>query len=92
MVREPAALAAAGGFGDTVVQLPSGSWRDVLTDRLVAVGGDGTVRLADLLARTGPEGTVGGTGAVALLLRDEQIETETEDELPQTGGEEVETA
>lgn len=92
VVREPLALAAAGGFGDTVVQLPSGPWRDVLTDRLVAVGGDGCVRLADLLARTGQDGTVAGTGAVALLLRDEQIETETEDELPETAGEETETA
>lgn len=92
VVREPLALAAAGGFGDTVVQLPSGPWRDVLTDRLVAVGGDGFVRLADLLARTRQDGTAAGTGAVALLLRDEEIETETEDELPDGAGEEAETA
>ncbi|WP_245232196.1 malto-oligosyltrehalose synthase [Micrococcus lylae] len=92
VVREPLALAAAGGFGDTVVQLPSGPWREVLTDRLVAVGGDGCVRLADLLARTGQDGTVAGTGAVALLLRDETTETETETALPETAGEEAETA
>ncbi|XNZ00406.1 malto-oligosyltrehalose synthase [Micrococcus luteus] len=90
-VREPLALAAAGGFGDTVVQLPFGPWRDALTDRLVAVGGDGCVRLTDLLARTGQDGTMVGSGAVALLLRDGQIETETEDELPETSGEETQT-
>ena len=64
----------------------------MLTDRLVAVGGDGCVRLADLLARTGQDGTVAGTGAVALLLRDETTETETETALPETAGEEAETA
>jgi (1->4)-alpha-D-glucan 1-alpha-D-glucosylmutase len=39
-------LAAAGGWGDTVVELPAGRWRDVVTGAEVTGAG---VRLADLL-------------------------------------------
>ncbi|MBC2933061.1 malto-oligosyltrehalose synthase [Nocardioides sp. zg-1228] len=42
--RLPVGLAAAGGWGDTVLELPDGRWHDVLT------GLDADGRLADLLA------------------------------------------
>lgn len=51
--RLPVGLAAAGGWGDTVLDLPEGRWHDVLT------GLDTDGRLADLLA----------THAAALLVR-----------------------
>ena len=51
-------LAAAGGFGDAVVELPRGSWRDVLADGDELVDG-GPVSLASLLAHR----------PVALLVR-----------------------
>lgn len=51
--RLPVGLAAAGGWGDTVLDLPEGRWHDVLT------GLDTDGRLADLLA----------THPVALLVR-----------------------
>ncbi|MFS0866313.1 malto-oligosyltrehalose synthase [Microbacterium sp. 179-B 1A2 NHS] len=44
--RLPAGLAAAGGWGDTVVPLPPGAWRDELTGR-VSVG---YALLAEVLA------------------------------------------
>ncbi len=53
--RLPVGLAARGGWGNTAVRLPSGAWRDVLTDRPT----DGL--LADLLA----------VHPVALLVRDD---------------------
>jgi (1->4)-alpha-D-glucan 1-alpha-D-glucosylmutase len=36
--RLPAGLAAAGGWRDTALELPSGSWTDVLTGRAVPGG------------------------------------------------------
>ena len=42
-------LAAGGGFGDAVVELPPGSWRDVLADGDDVITG-GSVSLATLLA------------------------------------------
>jgi (1->4)-alpha-D-glucan 1-alpha-D-glucosylmutase len=57
--RLPAGLAAAGGWGDTSVQLPTGAWRDLFTGRRV-VSDAGGVRLADLLDRL----------PVSLLVRD----------------------
>jgi len=42
-------LAAGGGFGDAVVELPPGSWRDVLADGDDVITG-GSVPLASLLA------------------------------------------
>lgn len=42
--RLPVGLAAAGGWGDTTLDLPDGTWHDLLT------GLDTTGRLADLLA------------------------------------------
>ncbi|GAA1446471.1 malto-oligosyltrehalose synthase [Mycobacterium cookii] len=44
VTRLPVGLAAAGGWGDTTLDLPSGTWHDVLT------GLDTDGRLADLLA------------------------------------------
>ncbi len=54
--RLPAGLAAAGGWGDTSIDLPSGRWSDELTGRTF----DGPTAVADLL-RTYP---------VALLIRE----------------------
>ncbi|GAA4368774.1 malto-oligosyltrehalose synthase [Nocardioides caricicola] len=52
--RMPVGLAAAGGWGDTALDLPPGRWHDVLT------GASTTGRLADLLA----------THPVALLVEE----------------------
>jgi (1->4)-alpha-D-glucan 1-alpha-D-glucosylmutase len=52
-------LAAAAGWADETIALPEGDWVDLLTDRPVSRGADGTVRLADLL----------GALPVALLVR-----------------------
>ena len=49
VTRAAGLLAAAGGFGDAVVEMPGGAWRDVLSDREEVVDG-GEVRLAELLA------------------------------------------
>ncbi|GAA4408084.1 malto-oligosyltrehalose synthase [Fodinibacter luteus] len=46
--RAAGLLAAAGGFGDATVEVPPGTWRDVLSDRDDVVEG-GPVLLADLL-------------------------------------------
>lgn len=53
--RLPVGLAAAGGWGDTVLDLPEGRWHDVLT------GTDTDGKLADVLA----------THPVALLVRND---------------------
>lgn len=53
--RLPVGLASAGGWGDTVLDLPEGRWHDVLT------GTDTDGKLADLLA----------THPVALLVRND---------------------
>ncbi|STD04243.1 Maltooligosyl trehalose synthase [Dermatophilus congolensis] len=47
--RAPQRLEAAGGFGESTVTLPEGTWHDVLTDDITYEGGH--VRLADLLHR-----------------------------------------
>ena len=44
VTRLPVGLEAAGGWGDTTLDLPPGTWHDVLT------GLDTDGRLADLLA------------------------------------------
>ena len=44
VTRLPVGLGAAGGWGDTALDLPTGTWHDVLT------GTSTTGRLADLLA------------------------------------------
>jgi (1->4)-alpha-D-glucan 1-alpha-D-glucosylmutase len=49
MTRFAHRLADAGGWGSSVVDLPSGSWRDVLTDRVIAAEGGNKVRLAHVL-------------------------------------------
>ena len=54
--RLPVGLAARGGWGDTVLALPEGSWTDAFT----GFPASGHVPLADLLARY----------PVALLLAD----------------------
>jgi len=46
--RLPAGLAASGGWGDTSITLPAGSWIDVLTQTSFA---SGEVAVADLLDR-----------------------------------------
>ena len=56
--RLPIGLAAAGGWGDTTVALPTGSWRDALTGEHVVSDAHG-VALAGLLTRL----------PVALLVR-----------------------
>lgn len=49
VTRFPATLAAAGGFTDETVDLPAGTWEDILTRReLTATPGNG-IHLADLL-------------------------------------------
>ena len=53
VTRLPVGLAAAGGWGDTTLDLPDGQWHDVLT------GLDTDGRLAELL----------GVHPVALLVR-----------------------
>src|SRR5436305_6458857 len=57
--RLPAGLAAAGGWRETALQLPTGAWRDLLTGER-AVSAAGGVPLAGLLDRL----------PVALLVRD----------------------
>ena len=48
VTRAAGLLEAAGGFGDTTVELPPGEWSEVLTGRRVTTDGSG-VRLAGLL-------------------------------------------
>lgn len=48
--RLPVGLAAAGGWRDTVLALPDGDWRDLLTGRTVPTDDGGVVRVAELLA------------------------------------------
>jgi (1->4)-alpha-D-glucan 1-alpha-D-glucosylmutase len=57
--RLPAGLAAAGGWGDTALALPTGAWRDLFTGER-AVSDAGGIRLGELLGRL----------PVALLTRD----------------------
>jgi (1->4)-alpha-D-glucan 1-alpha-D-glucosylmutase len=52
--RLPVGLEAAGGWGDTTLDLPAGEWRDLLTDT------PATPRLAELL----------GALPVALLVQE----------------------
>jgi (1->4)-alpha-D-glucan 1-alpha-D-glucosylmutase len=57
--RLPAGLAAAGGWGDTALQLPTGAWRDLFTGAR-AVSDAAGAPLGDVLANL----------PVALLVRD----------------------
>jgi len=57
--RLPAGLAAAGGWGDTGLQLPTGAWRDLFTGARVVSDANGAP-LAEVLGRL----------PVALLVRD----------------------
>jgi (1->4)-alpha-D-glucan 1-alpha-D-glucosylmutase len=57
--RLPAGLAAAGGWSDTGLQLPTGAWRDLLTGARVVSDANGAP-LAEVLGRL----------PVALLVRD----------------------
>ena len=59
VTRWPGRLAASGGWGEAVVVVPDGDWRDALTGRAVTAG---TVQIADLFADL----------PVALLVRAEQ--------------------
>jgi (1->4)-alpha-D-glucan 1-alpha-D-glucosylmutase len=58
VTRLPAGLAATG-WGDTMLQLPTGAWRDLLSGERVVSTADGA-RAADVLARL----------PVALLVRE----------------------
>lgn len=49
VTRAAGLLAADGGFGDATLDLPAGTWHDLLSERDVVSDGTGT-RLADLLA------------------------------------------
>jgi (1->4)-alpha-D-glucan 1-alpha-D-glucosylmutase len=49
--RLPVGLERRGGWGDTVLQLPDGEWRDEFTGSVYSAGADGPVGLVDLLAR-----------------------------------------
>ena len=59
--RLPIGLAADGGWGDTMIELPEGTWRDAVSGRLVvSKGSPGAVAVAEIL-----------TGLpVALLVRE----------------------
>ncbi|CEA08844.1 Maltooligosyl trehalose synthase [Arthrobacter saudimassiliensis] len=59
VTRLPIGLAAAGGWGDTVLQLPAGSWREVVTGALHE--SDGTIAVQDLFS----------TYPAALLVRED---------------------
>ena len=56
--RLPIGLAAAGGWGDTTIQLPSGHWHESLTGR-------------DLRGGEVPLGVLLGVAPVALLTRED---------------------
>ncbi len=60
--RLPVGLERRGGWGETRLPLPAGSWVDLLTGRRARVDGAGGVTLAELLADY----------PVALLVRDDQ--------------------
>ncbi|MGL4743805.1 MAG: malto-oligosyltrehalose synthase [Dermatophilaceae bacterium] len=47
--RAAGLLAASGGFGDALAEVPPGEWRDLLGERVHRADGDG-LRLADVLA------------------------------------------
>ncbi len=64
VTRLPVGLRAAGGWGDTVLALPPGRWRDALTGRRVRPDEQGRASLATLLA----------TYPVALLVRERVAE------------------
>lgn len=68
VTRLPVGLAARGGWGDTVLRLPAGTWRDAVSGRVFT----GATPLADLLADL----------PVALLARtDQPIEPLVEENL-----------
>ena len=41
VTRLPLGLAGSGGWGDTRLEMPEGTWRDILTDRPAAPGVEG---------------------------------------------------
>lgn len=60
--RLPVGLAASGGWRDTLLLLPEGRWRDLISGRLVVADDHGAALVADLLAKY----------PVALLVREER--------------------
>jgi (1->4)-alpha-D-glucan 1-alpha-D-glucosylmutase len=62
VTRLPEGLARAGGWDAATVQLPAGTWRDLLTGRPVVTDSTPFVRLAELLSDL----------PVALIVRDER--------------------
>ncbi|MFG1928378.1 malto-oligosyltrehalose synthase [Cryptosporangium sp. NPDC048952] len=59
VTRLPIGLEQRGGWGDTVLELPDGDWKDELTGAEYSAGADGPVGLIDVLSRY----------PVALLIR-----------------------
>ncbi|WP_211247781.1 malto-oligosyltrehalose synthase [Cryptosporangium arvum] len=51
VTRLPIGLERRGGWGDTVLELPDGEWKDVLTGAEYSAGADGPVGLIDVLSR-----------------------------------------
>lgn len=49
--RLPLRLERQGGWGDTVLELPDGEWKDELTGEVYSAGADGPVGLIDVLSR-----------------------------------------
>ncbi|GAA3397108.1 malto-oligosyltrehalose synthase [Cryptosporangium minutisporangium] len=49
--RLPVGLERRGGWGDTVLALPDGDWKDALTGATYSAGADGPVGLVDILFR-----------------------------------------
>ena len=49
--RLPIGLERRGGWGDTVLALPDGEWKDELTGAVYSAGADGPVGLIDVLSR-----------------------------------------
>ena len=49
--RLPVGLERRGGWGETVLTLPDGDWRDELTGAVHSAGADGPIGLVDVLSR-----------------------------------------
>ncbi|MFI5956648.1 malto-oligosyltrehalose synthase [Cryptosporangium sp. NPDC051539] len=49
--RLPVGLERRGGWGDTVLALPDGEWKDELTGAVYSTGADGPAGLVDVLSR-----------------------------------------
>ena len=50
VTRLPVGLAAGGGWGTTALELPAGTWRDVITGAVATSSEDHGLRLAERAA------------------------------------------